>query len=226
MIKLFLSFKKLDNDYIIFAGKKIFCNSKGEIIKLKSLSFVKKMLQELKYIKTIKDFYSNNFIRLLIFSNEIKKGIVCDEISNFLETDTLLYRAKIGTDLEASQRESWDPLINYVKKKYMMDFIIQYGVMPIAQNKKNNKILVSYLLKLSKKELTVFYFLTKITNSVIIVINLLEGAMNVEEAWQCANKEYHHNVSEWGEPEDEKKKLSLKKLFYLDIIKFSNLLKG
>lgn len=225
MTKLFLSFKKLEAHYIMFSGKKIFCNSKGEVIKFKSLSFVKKILQELKYIKTIKDFNSNNIIRLLIFSNEIKKSTVCDEISNYLETDTLLYRANMGTELEASQKESWDPLVNYVKKKYMMDFIFQYGVMPIAQDKKNNKILISLLLKLSKKELTVFYFLTKITNSVIIVLNLLEGAMNVEEAWHSANKEYYYNVSEWGEPKDEKKKLSLKKLFYLDIIKFSNLLK-
>ena len=126
--------------------------------------------------------------------------------------------------MEIFQKKNWDPLIKYVEINYRMVFKIQYGIMPVVQNKNNKIILLSYLSKLSAKRLTIFYFLTKLTNSVIITINFLDSIINKEKAWELANIEDNYNVLEWGEDKEQKDRFLLKKKFYVDIINFKNLI--
>jgi len=224
MNKLSISYKKNADSYSIIIGKKHLVTSKGKVITFKNLSFVKKVVEDLKAITCHEVLNDNNLIKFLIFSEEIKKKSLLKTIADHMETDTVLYRDYEGTRLEILQKIHWDPIVVYVEQRYKMIFKIQHGIIPISQNENNLNILYEYLYNINNQMLTVFYFLTKITNSVIIAISLLDNIISTDKAWELSNIEHQYNILKWGEIEDEKQKLLLKKSFYTDIIKFRNLI--
>ena len=224
MNKLTISYKQTAGSFSILVGKKKLVTSKGKVITFKNLGFVKKVVDHLKNISSQENLKHNNLIKFLIFTEEIKENSLLKSIADFLETDTVLYRDYEGTSLEALQKKRWDPLIDYVQQHYKMTFKIQHGIIPIKQNKNNLKILRAYIHNLNNQMQTTFYFLTKSTNSVIISINLLDSIIGADEGWKLSNIEHEYNILRWGEIEDEKQKFLLKKSFYIDIIKFRNLI--
>ena len=68
--------------------------------------------------------------------------------------------------------------------------------------------------------LTTFYFLVKITNSIIISLNILFNDTEAGLVWKDSNLEYEYNKSVWGEDSESKKNFLLKKIFFTDIINF------
>ena len=224
MSKLSISFKKYESYFTIFIGTKELISKSGTSIKFKNLRLVEKCINKLKSFSTYDEIYNSNLIKFFFFSVELNEKALHSNITNILETDTVLYRGNKGEKLEIFQKKNWDPLIKYVEINYKMVFKIQYGIMPVVQDTNNKVILLSYLSKLSSKRLTIFYFLTKLTNSVIITMNFLDSIINKEKAWELANIEDNYNVLEWGEDKEQKDRFLLKKTFYVDIINFKNLI--
>ena len=219
MSKFFL--KKLSsNEYYLLYDEKPFNTSKGNKILIPTIKsqtqFIKKVNSE--FLKN-----NSNFIQLLFFSNDIdddKKKNISESILNFIDTDTVCFRDKGKPELLELQKKRWDNYLYFCKKHFYLDFHINYSIFLKKQKIDIHSKVEKILNKMTNYHLTAFYFLVKITNSIIISLNLLFNDTKAGLAWKDSNLEYEYNKSVWGEDSESKKNFLLKKSFFTDIINF------
>ena len=213
--------KKLSsNEYYLLYDEKPFNTSKGNKILIPTIK------AQTKFIKKVNsEFLKNNsnFIQLLFFSNDIdddKKKNISESILNFIDTDTVCFRDKGKPELLELQKKRWDNYLYFCKKHFYLDFHINYSIFLKKQKIDIHSKVKKIINKMTNYHLTAFYFLVKITNSIIISLNLLFNDIKAGLAWKDSNLEYEYNKSVWGEDSESKKNFLLKKSFFTDIINF------
>ena len=219
MSKFFL--KKLSsNEYYLLYDEKLFNTSKGNKILIPTIKsqtqFIKKIDKE--FLKK-----NSNFMKLLFFSNDIddnKKKALCENILNFIDSDTICFRDKGKPELLELQKKRWDNYLYFCNKYFCLDFHINYDIFLKKQKKDLHSKLKKILNRMTNYHLTTFYFLVKTTNSIIIPLNILFNNIEAGEAWEDSNLEYEYNQSLWGRDTELKKNFLLKKNFFIDIINF------
>ena len=213
--------KKASNNrfYLLYEGK-IFNTSKGNKILIPT---IKSQTQFIKKINS--EFFkkNSNFMQLLFFSNDLdnnKKKTICENILNFIDTDTVCFRDKGKPELLELQKKRWDNYLYFCNKHFYLDFHINHGIFLKRQKIDIHNKIKKILDKMTNYYLTTFYFLVKTTNSIIISLNILFNDTEAGLAWKDSNLEYEYNESIWGEDSESKKNFLLKKSFFTDIINF------
>ena len=213
--------KKLSsNEYYLLYDEKPFNTSKGNKI---IIPIIKSQTQFIKKINSEFLKKDSNFMQLLFFSNDIdddKKKNISESILNFIDTDTVCFRDEGKPELLELQKKRWDNYLYFCKKHFYLDFHINYSIFLKKQKVDIHSKIKKILNKMTNYHLTAFYFLVKITNSIIISLNLLFNNTKAGLAWKDSNLEYEYNKSVWGEDSESKKNFLLKKSFFTDIINF------
>ena len=222
-IKLKITFKKEKNYLIIMLNNQPLTNYNKKPIEFLEEKEVKNFIKLYKSYKSTKEIYEDNIFKLLQFKHSLtseNKNIYIKEILNFVDTDSACYRADKGTELELMQKEKLSKLFTYCKKKYGIEFLLQYGVMPIKQSSHNLTLTNNILNNLNNYSLTFFYHITKISHSIIISLNIHDETITNNQAWELVNIETSYNFLKWGEDKEYEKKILLKKKLFTDIMKF------
>ena len=165
-------------------------------------------------------------MQLLFFSNDIddnKKKTISESILNFIDTDTVCFRDKGKPELLELQKKRWDNYLYFCKKHFYLDFHINHSIFLKKQKRDIHNKIKKILDKMTNYHLTTLYFLVKISNSIIISLNILFNDTESGLAWKDINLEYEYNKSIWGEDSESKKNFLLKKSFFTDIINFISL---
>ncbi len=215
------SLKKISHDkYNLFYNKKPLNTSKGNnilIYKLKSKNeFIQKVSKEFRNKKS-------NFFKLLYFSNDIDKSykkVLSDDILNHIDTDTVCFRDNDRNELKSLETKRWNHYLDFCSKYFSLDFHINYSIILKKQKKNIYKKILKIISSMNNYYLTAFYFLVKVTNSIIISLNILFNNTNIDKAWEDSNLEYEYNQKLWGKDEEFTKIFLLKKNFFTDIINF------
>ena len=79
----------------------------------------------------------------------------------------------------------FDPLVLFVKEKFMLDFQVENSVIPFKQDNKNVIILNKILKTLDNLKFTTYYFINNLTNSNIIALNFLVNNIKLQHIWNC-----------------------------------------
>ena len=212
--------KVATNEFCLFYEEKPFNTAKGNKI---LISMVK---SQTKFIKKVNSEFlkkNSNFMKLLYFSNDIddkQKKNISESILNFIDTDTVCFRDKSNLELLNLQKKRWDNYLYFCNKYFYLDFHINYSIFLKKQKKDIHSKIIKILNTMTNYHLTTFYFLVKITNSIIISLNILFNDTQAGIAWEDSNLEYEYNQSVWGEDSESKKNFLLKKSFFTDIINF------
>ena len=212
--------KASNNELNLLCEEKIFNTSKGNKI------LIPKIKSQAQFIKKINSEFlkkNSNFMQLLFFSNDIddnKKKTIFESILNFIDTDTVCFRDKGKPELLELQKKRWDSYLYFCKKYFYLDFHINHSIFLKKQKRDIHNKIKKILDKMTNYHLTTFYFLVKITNSIIISLNILFNDTEAGLAWKDSNLEYEYNKSIWGEDSELKKNFLLKKSFFTDIINF------
>jgi len=219
MSKFFLKKASSDQYYLFYEGK-LFNTSKGNKILIPT---IKSQTQFIKKIDTEFLKKNSNFMKLLFFSNDIddiEKEVIYENILNFIDSDTICFRDKGKPELLELQKKRWDNYLHFCNKYFYLDFHVNYSIFLKKQKIDTHSKIKKILNKMTNYHLTAFYFLVKITNSIIISLNILFNDTEADLAWNDSNLEYEYNKSVWGEDSDSKKNFLLKKSFFTDIINF------
>ena len=212
--------KVSSNKYCLFYEEKPFITSKGNNILIPLIKSQKKFIKKINSEILKKN---SNFIQLLFFSNDIddkKKKTISESILNFIDTDTVCFRDKGKPELLELQKKRWDNYLYFCKKHFYLDFHINHSIFLKKQKRDTHNKIKKILDKMTNYHLTTLYFLVKISNSIIISLNILFNDTEANLAWKDSNLEYEYNKSMWGEDSDSKKNFLLKKSFFTDIINF------
>lgn len=141
---------------------------------------------------------------------------VLEDIVRFASNDLLFYRAPHPEQLVANQRAHWDAVLDKVTAVTGAHFEVTEGITHIAQSKEAIAQFSSHLAKHdAPMKLASLHTMTTITGSALIAFSLVEGLIEVEEAWAAAHVDEDHNISLWGEDYEAAKRRENRKTEFM-----------
>ncbi|MEP3427167.1 MAG: ATP12 family protein [Roseibium sp.] len=124
---------------------------------------------------------------------------VADEITNFAGNDALCYRADTPESLVTSQRNTWDPVVDWAGELLGGRFVLIEGIIHGSQP---DSLLTAFRARigaLTPLRLAAFHTATSLTGSALLALALLEGRLDTESVWTAAHVEEDFNIERWGE---------------------------
>lgn len=129
-----------------------------------------------------------------------------DEVMEFLAgyagTDLLCYRAERPEALVARQREAWDPVLDWLTRRYDVRFRVTSGVMPIEQDADLQLRLARTMEPMSAFGLTGFHDLVTLSGSFALALAAAEDFRPAEEIWSLSRIDETWQSEQWGVDEE------------------------
>ena len=213
---------KTNSYFLLLFNKKLFNTPMNNAVKIydKKIAFSLKEYLNLNIKKKKKYKY---FEKILYFYFDLSirnRTILEKKIIDNLDSDLLCYRADKYTELEKIQSKMFDPLVLFVKEKFMLDFQVENSVIPFKQDNKNVIVLNKILKKLDNLKFTTYYFINNLTNSNIIALNFLVNNIKLQHIWDCLSLDETYSFRKWGKDKDAIEMLNNKKKELDEIINF------
>lgn len=132
-------------------------------------------------------------------------------LSRDAEADLLCYRADGPEALVARQRESWDPLLAWARRRYDVDFVVTAGVMHARQPEATIEQLGHAVAALNAFRLAGLSPLVTIGGSLVAALAVLEEAVGVEAAWEAVSLDERWQAEQWGPDAEAEASLALRR---------------
>jgi chaperone required for assembly of F1-ATPase len=120
-------------------------------------------------------------------------------LADYGESDLLCYRAGGPQSLVERQETLWDPLLNWARIRFGVDFETATGVMHRRQPEATVDQLGRAVAARGAFQLAGLAPLVTIAGSLIVALALAEGAVGLEAAWQAATLDEAWQAEQWGE---------------------------
>lgn len=120
-------------------------------------------------------------------------------LAQYGESDLLCYRADGPEPLRRRQDEVWDPILGWARRRFDIDFEIVTGIIHRAQPPRTTEQLARAVAARDPFELAALSPLVTISGSLLIALALLEGAIDLDNAWGAATVDEAWQTAQWGE---------------------------
>jgi chaperone required for assembly of F1-ATPase len=127
------------------------------------------------------------------------RAAVTAEIVRYSDTDLLSHRAEQPPELAARQTATWQPLLDWFRDRYDIQFHVTCGVVAVPQSPELKPRLEQICTGLDPLKLTILHALTSATGSVVIGLAMLEGGMDAEAAYRASLLDELFQAELWGE---------------------------
>ncbi len=141
------------------------------------------------------------------------------------EADLLCYRADGPSGLVARQREVWDPLLAWARRRFDVDFEVVSGIIHRPQPEWTVQQLGKALAARDRFELAAFSPLVTISGSLIIALALAEGAVALDTAWAAASLDEAWQAEQWGVDAEAARVLEARRLDVASAYRFLELVR-
>ena len=213
---------KINKHFLLFFNKKLFNTPMNNQIKIYDKKLALSLQEYLNLNMKRKKKYKY-FLKILYFYFDLsiknRKTFEKKIIEN-LNSDLLCYRADKHTELESIQSKIFDPLILFVKEKFMLNFKVKNSIIPFKQDNNNIIILNKILKDLNNVKFTTYFFINDLTNSNIIALNFLVNNIKLKKVWNCLSLDETYSFRKWGKDKDAIETLNNKKKDLDEIINF------
>jgi len=113
-------------------------------------------------------------------------------------SDLLCYRAEGPDSLVRRQAEVWDPLLQWARRRFDMDFELVEGVIHRPQPARTVERLGKKVAALDAFRLAGLAPLVTIGGSLLVALALAEEAIDLETAWAAATLDEAWQAEHWG----------------------------
>ena len=131
------------------------------------------------------------------------------DITNYLETDLLCYRAPIADaglpidshseELRALQVQHFDPILVWIEKEYGAAFVVTEGLMPVPQSAASVAKIAAQFSAVNDYECAALALMVPILGSALLVLAVWQQHITVEEALIACRLDESVQASHWGE---------------------------
>lgn len=143
---------------------------------------------------------ATRLVNSIIDGVEQNMDAVLDDILKFVGNDMLFYRAESPKELVARQHHHWDPILDWVQKKYGARFILTQGVMFVEQPDDSISTIRSHLQNIkSPYVVAALHSITTLCGSALLALAVSEGFLNLQDAWKLAHLDEDWTIEHWGE---------------------------
>ena len=125
------------------------------------------------------------------------------DAARYAASDLLCYRAEHPEKLVLRQRASWDPLLDWLDKRYGARLVTGAGVMYVTQSPEAVLHLQQAVMAIAKPlPLTALHALTTLTGSLVLALALAEHHCSLAEIWALAHLDEDFQMEIWGQDEE------------------------
>lgn len=147
------------------------------------------------------------------------------QISAYGASDLLCYRAEGPEALLARQQAAWEPLLDWARHRYAVDFIMAAGVMPVEQPARTLAALREAVEKLDPWLLAGLATVTQIGGSLIATLALMERATAAENLFEILSLDELWQAEQWGQDAEAANRLTLRRTEFLDAARYCDLVR-
>ena len=129
-----------------------------------------------------------------------KPDAVKAEITKFLGSDLVCYRAGSPDGLVERQAQHWNPLIAFARDALGARFVLGEGVMFVTQP---DEAIAAAVRAIPGEPWTLgaISAITSLTGSALIALAMARGELSADDAWAAAHVDEDWNMHQWGRDE-------------------------
>jgi len=125
---------------------------------------------------------------------------VADEVTKYLGSDLLLYRADAPPGLVARQAQHWDPVLDWAHRSLGARFVRVEGVVFAAQPEQAIAA-ARAAIPADHWRLGAIASITTLTGSALLALALAHGHVDADTAWAAAHVDEDWQMEHWGRDE-------------------------
>jgi chaperone required for assembly of F1-ATPase len=122
-----------------------------------------------------------------------------DSLAAYADGDALAYRADHPDDLVQRQVSTWNPILDWAERRYVIEFELVTGIMHRPQPAATVARLRAALEALDGFRLTAMQPLVTISGSLVVALALFERAIDEDGAWTAGQLDELYQAEKWGE---------------------------
>lgn len=120
-------------------------------------------------------------------------------LATYGESDLLCYRAEGPAPLIERQRQSWDTILAWARRRFDVDFEVTSGIIHRAQPQATIDRLAHAAASRAPFELAALSPLVTLSGSLIVALAIAEQALDIDSAWAAATIDEAWQAEQWGE---------------------------
>jgi chaperone required for assembly of F1-ATPase len=147
-----------------------------------------------------------------------------DGLARYAEADLACYRADGPHGLIERQAELWDPLLDWGRRRFDVDFRTTSGIVHVAQPEATIARLSHAVAALDPFRLAGLSPLVTIGGSLLAALGVLEDAFTPEQAWDAVSLDDRWQLDQWGSDAEAEAALASRRWDFLAGARFLELL--
>lgn len=151
-------------------------------------------------------------------------GRFARDLAKYAEADLACYRAEGPAELIAMQARDWDPLLDWARRRFDVDFVITTGLLHVAQPKATVDRLAHEVTGLDAYRLAALSPLVTVGGSLVAALAVIDGGMSAGEAWHAVSLDERWSAQQWGADEEARKALEARRRDFMAAARFLDLL--
>ncbi|MGI8610940.1 MAG: ATP12 family chaperone protein [Sphingomicrobium sp.] len=145
-------------------------------------------------------------------------------LARYAEADLACYRAEGPETLAERQRQSWDSLLGWARRRFDVDFAATTGIIHVAQPRPTVERLAHEVAALDAFRLAGLSPLVTIGGSLVAALAVLEGSLTPDDAWQAVSIDERWQVEKWGSDAEAEAAIANRRRDFLAAARFLELL--
>lgn len=134
------------------------------------------------------------------------RAAVVERTVAYAETDLLCYRALGPEALAERQEAGWQPLVDWVARRFEAPLRVTAGIVAIEQPARSLAILRRAVEASDDWRLTALAAATAACGSLILGLALAEGEIDAEAAWALSELDASYQIELWGEDPEARRR--------------------
>ncbi len=206
MIKRFYKKVTVEKDnnsssFKVLCDNKPLKNIKGNVLLIPSEKLAIEIMKEWENQKEeiiLASMPITNFVSSALAMDEKIRTQIKEDVQRFISTDVLCYRASFPANLVKKQKETWDPVISWLKENLNVEMVVSEGVLPSAQPIKTETKILQELDNLNNFQLLAFVKISAVCTSVVLGLAVIKKALSAEKAFDISRLEETYQNDQWG----------------------------
>ncbi|MEO7366181.1 MAG: ATP12 family protein [Sphingomicrobium sp.] len=144
-------------------------------------------------------------------------------LGEYAQGDLACYRADGPETLVAWQRQHWDALLGWARRRYDVDFVTTTGILHVDQPAATVARLIQAVAELDPFRLAGLSPLVTIGGSLVAALAVLEQSLTDEQAWQAVSIDERWQIEKWGADAEAEAALANRRADFLAAARFLDL---
>lgn len=133
----------------------------------------------------------------LIKAVQSDRAVLEEVVLAYAETDSLSYQAE-DKELKARQAAQWQPVIEFLQRRFDCSIHVTEGVMPVAQPEETLARLRKVVAACGDEKLAALVMLTQALGSLLLALAVMEKHLDGAEAFRLSRLEEDFQAEKWG----------------------------